>query len=594
MKHLHPSCATLSSVSIFAIVLLWFSGLLGAPPTALLVIPERDGAWSATREIICLAAAPDGSLWAGTTGGVLRREPSGVWRKWTRADGLSAHEARAISFEDGAIRVRFPTSTALWRDSKWQIENTSLKPDSTPQSTSVAWRGARWTATTSELREEKTGDDGKTKVTTFALPPSSGTHISALWPRGATLWAALFGDGLWSFDGTKWQRVPIEIPLSAREMTALCEDNNTLWIGTRRSGVWSFAGGQWTPHLKADEPWNHNIQNMTMFEGELWGSTLEDGLWARTSGGWKYFESELSSNAPRQLIVFREALWVRHGGGQVDKWDGTRWSKNVFPFLPRGKVFSIATDGRKLYLGQWGGWSEWDGQSWEHFMNLPELQGIPVMTLLPDGDGQTLWLGTQNRGIIEATRTIEIARDGPPKIADTQFSAAQLQKVADGESPLPEITPSDELNGAIPLSPSLPQIGYDLKFHDERHGLSDDWITALSRSSKVLYAGTFVGGLCRQNGAHWLASKELAGENVTALEPDGDGGIFITTRTGLWHRNDKGKMANLGAQVPWLDTELQALSATDGGLWIGSRTGLFWLRQSTLERAINPLTSAEK
>src|SRR5687767_2255490 len=114
MKLPRFSCTTLSSISIFAIVLLWFSGLLGAPQMALLVIPPNDGAWTATREIICLAAAPDGSLWAGTTGGVLRRESSGSWQKWTREDGLPAHEARAISFEGSATRVRFPTSTALW------------------------------------------------------------------------------------------------------------------------------------------------------------------------------------------------------------------------------------------------------------------------------------------------------------------------------------------------------------------------------------------------------------------------------------------------------------------------------------------------
>jgi ligand-binding sensor domain-containing protein len=117
-------------------------------------------------------------------------------------------------------------------------------------------------------------------------------------------------------------------------------------------------------------------------------------------------------------------------------------------------------------------------------------------------------------------------------------------------------------------------------WHDERHGLPDDWITCIARSGGVLYAGTFVGGLARYDGKKWHDIPQLRGENVTALEPDGQGGLFIATRNGVWRQLPQGELSKLSQ--PWLDAEAQALWYSEKGLWIGTRTGLFFLRNASL------------
>ena len=191
---------------------------------------------------------------------------------------------------------------------------------------------------------------------------------------------------------------------------------------------------------------------------------------------------------------------------------------------------AIAADGKRLTVAQWGGWSEWDGKVWKHYLNLPALQNLPIATLHPTGS--TLWIGTQSRGVGE-------------------YSYATNK----------------------------------LHWHDERHGLPDDWITCLARVNGVLYAGTFVGGLAWWDGERWATAPQLKGENVTALEPDGAGGLFIATRNGVWHRSAQGVLRRLNDDAKFLDSEAQALCGVPEGLWIGTRTGLFFVTGATLKRA---------
>src|SRR5262249_6302367 len=115
-----------------------------------------------------------------------------------------------------------------------------------------------------------------------------------------------------------------------------------------------------------------------------------------------------------------------------------------------------------------------------------------------------------------------------------------------------------------------------LRWHDERQGLPDDWITAITRIGRIVYVGTYIGGLARWDGEKW-SSGELRGANVTDFAPDSAGGLWVATRTGLWHRDSSGRLTRPGAQARFLDSEVQALHTVPGGLWVGARTGLFFL-----------------
>ncbi len=502
------------------------------PPTVP-VVPAADTVFTSTRAVTSLIALPDGTVWAGTAGGALRRGPDGVWRKWTRRDGLPAHEARVALTAAGEIRVILPRAAAAWRNGGWTVEPVAAasRPVEAPvsgETCRIVWRGRLLVATVSGLHFG-TGKFARQ----IALPPSTGTHISALLARGDRIWAALFGDGLWEWsdDGEEgeWRRVVTDLPPQARETTALAANGKTLWVGTRREGVWEYDGTAWTQCLLPDEPYDHNTQALQMFRGRLFMSTLEDGLAVRTGRGWAHLaEGVLSSNAPRQMVTFGSALYVRHGNGRVDSTrDGENWTRDVCRSLPRKEVSALTTDGRRLYAAQWGGWSEYDGDQWTHRLSAAELQGLPITALYADDNG--VWIGTQGRGLAQWSRAIGT-----------------------------------------------------LRWHDERHGLPDDWITDIKRAGENLYVGTFVGGMARWDGTRWSAAAALAGENVTALAP-ATNGLFIATRSGVWHQEERGRLQKLtAAHASFLDTECQALCVTEGGgLWIGARTGLFFVTRAS-------------
>jgi ligand-binding sensor domain-containing protein len=491
------------------------------------VTPDRDSVFTSTRYVTSLAVMPDGTLWAGTLGGVLRRDREGAWEKFTRRDGLPSHEVQSLEAHGGVLQASFPRAMATWRSGRWQstpgappVANAALLPG---QTCATTWRGAPCVATVQGLCLWE-----KDRWRRVPLPPSNGTHISALLPHRNVLWAALFGDGLWAFDGQDWQPLSLDLPQRAREITALAEEGETLWIGTRREGLWQGRGRLWIQHVQHQEPVDHNCQALAMFDDRLFVSTLEDGLAVRTRQGWGHFRAPtLSSNAPRQMVRFGDTLYLRHGSGKVDAFDGKRWKRDVCAGLPRTQATALAADAARLYVAQWGGWSEFDGKTWTHHLNIPELQGLVVTALCPEGD--TLWLGTQRCGVARVNR-----------------------------------------------------VTGRLRWHDERNGLPDDWVTAIARGNGTLYTGTFIGGLARLEGTQWSAAAQLRGESVTALTPDASGGLYVATRSGVWRLARDGSLTLFDRSVGFLDHEAQALCRAPGGLWVGTRTGLFFLCDSSL------------
>jgi ligand-binding sensor domain-containing protein len=508
--------------------------------------PQNDLSCSSTREVRSLFLRGD-VLWVATAGGVLQRDSTGTWQKWTTRDGLPTNEVRGFGVDaKGELIAQTPRGAARFNGEKWIIVSTSSTKIAHAAITAQAkWREVSLEATLAGLRfkkikpetverdapaktepiENNTQDEAQVQV--LALPDGVGTHISALLPRESDVVVALFGDGLWLTDGKEWQKAPAawQVPVEATEITALAGNKAPEWLGTRRDGLWHYENGAWKQQLQDNEPFEHNAQAMQEYKGALFVSTLEDGLSVRSGEGWQTVGDEfLSSNAPRQMVQFQEKLFVRHGGGTVDQSDGFSWRPHVFPALPRKKVLAIAADKDQLYLGQWGGWSEWDGKAFSHHLSLPALQGLPPMALMADGD--KLWFATQSRGLGEVERK----------------------------------------TGKV-------------RWHDERHGLSDDWITCLLKVKTEIFAGTFVGGLVRWDGAKWHQVEETRGENITSLGEDGYGGVFIATRHGVWQRSAEGKMTLLNKGARWLEPEAQALYPTTNGLWIGTRTGLFFLKR---------------
>lgn len=343
------------------------------------------------------------------------------------------------------------------------------------------------------------------------LPPRArGAFVTARLPDGLT---AVFGDScLW-----QGQHPGPSLPPLLRAVTALARWNGKLVIGVRRQGAWVHEGSAWKPLTAHEsEPADHNIQALTEYQKTLYASTLDQGLVTFDGQHWSQLRApQLSSDAPRQLLVHAGQLLVRHGDGQVDRLTQGRWERAVFkPLLPRPEVSALASNGRTLVVLQWGGFSRLCNGTWTHHFDLPALRATPLTCALLDGE--RLWLGTQGKGLF-ALRGNTVTR------------------------------------------------------HDERHGLPDDWLTALQKTPDgTLWAGTFVGGLARlrPGASRWERLPQTDGQQVTALEPRRTG-LLVATRERVLDA------AGVGSTIPPL-REAQALcQGSTLGLWIGARTALY-------------------
>jgi ligand-binding sensor domain-containing protein len=478
----------------FGLLALSALALLGCGRGQDVTTPRGELVFTSTLEVTDIEVDKDGNLFVGTMGGVLRRDTQGKWEVRALAWGLPSNEVLMLYGINGVAHAQFPNQHHFaWRNGKWEAAEQA-----------ESWRAREhmWKKATSFEKAIDLGWKGK-----FMAPKHPFSNME-LWD--SRLWISARTDGVFWSDGGAW--TPLED--GPKDVTAIFGSKEGLWIGTRRQGLFLFDGKE-TRHVPMiSSPVNLNVQSLAAYKGSLFASTLEDGLVVLTPQGWAHLEGPtISSLAPRQMVEFKGKLYVRHGEGQIDTFDGKDWVKNALhSTLPRKASTALWADKNKLYVAQAGGWSEFDGQRWEHTFK-PELSGAALTAVL--ADGPRTWLGTQGRGVLEV-----------------------------GSSVLP---------------------------HDERGGLPDDWITAIESDGKMIYAGSFVAGLSAWDGSRWTDVAGVNAANVTALVPLEDR-MLVGTREGLFQVKD-GK----GSRVEMLykDHEIQALLKVDGGLWVGTRTGLY-------------------
>ena len=296
------------------------------------------------------------------------------------------------------------------------------------------------------------------------LPASTGSHISSATVHDGKLLVAVFDAGVFAYDRA-WK--PIESP--EKDVTALASIGGELWLGTHRHGAFHRKDDRWVSLMPQNEIPNHNIQSLAWLDGTLYACTLEDSLITYAASRWKTVDG-LSSNAPRQVLPFLGRLYIRHGTGAIDVL-AAKITRGFETNLPRKQATTLATDGKSLFVGQWGGWSEYDGNRWRHHFDVPELRGVQVTWLAATKDD--VWVGTQGSGLLRIGRSSE-----------------------------------------------------GVKAFDERSGLKDDWITCLAVDGTTVLAGTFAGSLARIEEGSVTTGGPLG---IRALAPP-----YFASMSSLW------------------------------------------------------------
>jgi ligand-binding sensor domain-containing protein len=339
-------------------------------------------------------------------------------------------------------------------------------------------------------------------------PPSRGSHVSGVTEIRGVLHVAMYGDGLYKRIENQWQRV--ETPET--DITCLANHDATLWVGTRRHGAFWLEVSGWKQTNHQGEIPDHNIQSLTVLGTDIYACTLEDGLARYANGAWSPVNG-LASNAPRQVLRFGGSIYVRHGTGAVDRLTDGRVGR-VDRELPRKQATSLATDGKTLFVAQWGGWSEFDGLRWKHRFDVPKLKGVQTTAMA--ASARYLWVGTQGAGLVRVER--------------------ETGKV---------------------------------RVFDERDGLEDDWITRLAVRGDSILAATFHGRPALTS----AGSVRVLDGPSSVRDIHGD---WICDAATLWKLEADGRVRSnpLAADL----RDIQTIRQEGDSLWIGCRAGLYRVR----------------
>jgi len=435
--------------------------------------------------INCLAVSRDGGLWIGTEGGGLVRYKASVFRIYRMEDGSSDSFVRSI-FEDRRGTIWVGGDQGLF-----QVEGARLKRvDAVGQVPSMFVRS---------IVEDAQGN---------------------VWVGGTTLL---------KFQGQTLHEFQLPGGASLNLVTALLPARDgSLWVGTW-SGLHSLPKSGILQRIRGVEGTVQTLRETS--DGEIWVGTLGRGIYVIRKEGISPLVGPdfLPSNTVLAISEDREHnLWLGTQAGLL------RLSRSPVAITP----FPEASDSQFETIYQ-----DHDGSVWAastHLFHIrrgraeravfPVLPDVRVRTLLRDRRGD-LWIGTDGAGLYHLTGT-QTVRYTSPRIANDFIRVILLAR-----------------DGSL-------------------------WVGTDGGLSHLTGIGT----------SNYNTPNGLAYFSVTALLEDHAGDLWIGTSRGLSHLHgvvfvNDASIASLKHEKIWSIHE-----DPEGGLWFGTSNGLYSLRAGKLSR----------
>jgi ligand-binding sensor domain-containing protein/ActR/RegA family two-component response regulator len=446
--------------------------------------------------------------------------------------------------------------------------------------------------------------------------------------RTGFLWAAT-GNGLFRFDGTRFQRFGVEDGLPAGAIRDLQEGSDgTLWAVTphalarRRGGTFEVVdAGPEALEFRAIA-----IDN----RGGIYAGTDSGLLYSHevSESGGRVFAPVPGSPAERVLAVFAESdgqVWFGCGSklcllqrGRVHVFDhayglpptpwkailrdhaGTLWlrsTERLFVLRARSVHFAArdaglppsSVEGFGLAEDHYGhllvttdaGLAEWTGAGWQTTGAMQGLASDSVTTAFEDREGG-IWMGLWGAGMVRwpghGLWTNWTTADGLPHNlvwAVARSGPGQLWVGTD--------------RGLAKFGPPFVS-----RVWNARNGLAGDHVKSIAIGPEGgVWTGSFPGGISRvdsHTGAvrRYGSGAGLADDRVIAIHIDADQSLWVSTPTGLFRSTGLGGALRFIRQTPPGSGESAAFTRfhtdRDGQLWVASETGLWRCSQNAWSR----------
>jgi ligand-binding sensor domain-containing protein/signal transduction histidine kinase len=482
--------------------------------------------------VFCLMVSRDGTLWIGTEGGGLARYAHGRFRSWTTQDGLSNDFVRSLAQDKQGN---------IWAGT----DNGLLKLE-----------GERFVRV-----------DGRAGI------PALAVHAIYL-DRESRLWVG--GSKLLCLTGAKATEYKLRNEASQNRVKSILQTSDgTVWVGTV-TGLNRLLPGQSRFERVSGIAGTVRVLRQTL-DGTLWIGTIGQGAFEYSHGKLTHITAPESLPSNTVLNFFEDSeknFWIGTQAGMV------RLTRTRVSFVPLPKAND--SDFETIYRDRDG--SFWIGSTLLFRMrdgvlvqqNLPELNGAHVRNVYRDRSG-ALWVGTDGEGLyrLETGSILHLTtRNGLSNNfvrAMTQDRDGSMWVAADeginhlvGDLARPHVVSYEMRDGLAYFSTRV--------LLEARDG--DLWI-GTDHGLSHMHQGAFV---------HDAATAALAQMKIWAIHEDADGGLWFGTRNSGLFRYRNGQMANFTTSDGLAsDAIYQILEDGAGHLWLSGPNGISMLNRHELD-----------
>ena len=482
--------------------------------------------------VFCLKVTRDGALWIGTEGGGIGRYANGVFRFWTSREGLSNDFVRTV------IQDR---------------------------------EGAVWAGTDNGLLRLKGGRF--IRVDGTATIPQLAVH-ALFEDRDGRIWVG--GSKLLTIQGSTVTEYTLRGEASQNRVKSITQTRDgTLWVGTVTGLIRLLPGRKVFERVAGIDGTVRVLRQAE--DGVLWIGTI--GLGAFTSADGKLIPITAPAALPSNTVLnfFEDSernFWI---GTQAGMMRLTRADVGIVP-LPKAADSDFETIYRDPRGGFWIGSTQLfemqNGSLIEK--SLPGLGSVHVRQVYRDRSG-VLWAGTDGDGVYR------IAPDGTTHLTtrdglSNNFVRAMTQD-RDGSM---WIAADEGISHII-------QIGMKpvIRSYQMRDGLAYFSTRALCVDR---YGDLWVGtdhGLSHVRGGAFVsdaATAALEQTKIWAIHEDADGGLWFGTRNNGLFRWRDGKIAHYTTADGLPDNAIyQILEDAAGHLWMSGPNGITLLDRHELD-----------
>jgi len=531
--------------------------------------------------VTAIAQTPDGYLWLGTEGGLVRFD--GL--KFTLFNKRNVPQLGAALItslmvnRQGVLWIGTGSGTLLrFKDRAFETAAKSCGPfGHSITALHEDDRGDIWIGTDGGgvIRDHAGAcqnfrrEDGVADNSIFAI----------VGDREGVVWIATH-KGLSKFYAGKFQPTPHEGELHQLSVRTLCVDKSgALWLGTHGRGLFRLAGNDLTAFTLKDGLSGVDIS--ALYEdraGTLWIGTLQNGVNRFIKGRFDSFKSKDGFPAGGVWTIMEDrtgVLWL--GGTQ----GGLNCLRDGI-FTPMGTREGLASDiglgiyqdrHASLWIGSEKGITHWKNGRFEHYTSRQGLPDDLVFSITQDGSG-AIWAGTRKGLARLQGRTFALMGARHSKALEEMVLCTYTDRYgqlwAGGRGFLSHFD------------------GRQFITYTAKDGLPDNVIISLYQDShNNLWIGTDGGGLlCFRNGAFatYTSRNGLPSNAICSITGDPDGTLWLGTRGGGLVRFNAGKATTFTEKEGLADDDVFSVVDDEiGGLWMTSNKGIFRIQRRELE-----------